>query len=176
VDEPPVLEASPRILVARNRGSPFGPRPLVWSIAALAIGLRVASLGWNDRLQGDVNLFALTAREVARNGRLVYPMRYEYSDRVPYLSFETPATQHPPLWPFSAGLLDPEALKRLVHDFGVRYVWVDTATRRDARHLFRDATPRLRNARYAVLELPIGEAAPRANPTAPAADSTPPTR
>jgi hypothetical protein len=77
----------------------------VWSIAALAIGLRVASLGWNDRLQGDVNLFALTAREVARNGRLVYPMRYEYSDHVPYLSFETPATQHPPLWPFSAGLL-----------------------------------------------------------------------
>ena len=69
------------------------------------VSLRVVSFTWNDRLQGDVNLFALTAREFAQNGRLHYPMKYEYSDNVDYLALHTPASQHPPLWPLVAGLL-----------------------------------------------------------------------
>lgn len=32
-------------------------------LVGLAFGLRVSSFEWNDQLHGDVNLFALTARE-----------------------------------------------------------------------------------------------------------------
>ena len=67
--------------------------------------LRILSFDWNGRLHGDVNLFALTAREFVRNGRLFYPMKYEYSDLVTYQVMQTPASQHPPLWPFAAGVL-----------------------------------------------------------------------
>jgi 4-amino-4-deoxy-L-arabinose transferase-like glycosyltransferase len=74
---------------------------------ALLVGaaLRVASFNWNSRLQGDVNLFALTAREFVQHGRLYYPVKYEFSDHVPYLTLATPASQHPPLWPLLGGLL-----------------------------------------------------------------------
>ena len=78
-------------------------------VASMALGggvvLRMMSFGWNGRLHGDVNLFALTAREFVRNGRLFYPMKYEYSDLVAYQALQTPASQHPPLWPFAAGVL-----------------------------------------------------------------------
>jgi hypothetical protein len=67
--------------------------------------LRVASFQWNDRLQGDVNLFALTAREFVLHNRLYYPMKYEFSENVEYLALQSPASQHPPLWPFMAGIL-----------------------------------------------------------------------
>jgi hypothetical protein len=67
--------------------------------------LRVASFTWNTRLQGDVNLFALTAREFVQHDRLYYPMKYEFSDHVPYKTLASPASQHPPLWSFAAGLL-----------------------------------------------------------------------
>lgn len=78
---------------------------LILAILGLALALRVASFGWNTRLQGDVNLFALTAREMATHHRLYYPMKYEYSDHVEYLTLANPATQHPPLYPFLAGVL-----------------------------------------------------------------------
>ena len=64
-----------------------------------------ASFTWNTRLQGDVNLFALTAREFVQHDRLYYPMKYEFSDHVAYKALASPADQHPPLWPLAAGLL-----------------------------------------------------------------------
>ncbi|MEI8062780.1 MAG: glycosyltransferase family 39 protein [Verrucomicrobiota bacterium] len=70
---------------------------------ALGIGLRIAAFFWNDRLAGDVNLFALTAREYVRHQRLDYPLKYEFTEQVPYRVLHTPASQHPPLWPFLGG-------------------------------------------------------------------------
>jgi hypothetical protein len=67
--------------------------------------LRVASFHWNDRLQGDVNLFALAAREFVNHSRLYYPMKIEYSDHVEYQALQAPASYHPPLWSFVCGLL-----------------------------------------------------------------------
>lgn len=80
---------------------------LIITFLALAVGsyLRIASFHWNDRLQGDVNLFALTAREFVNHNRLYYPMKYEYTDHVEYQSLQSPASQHPLLWPFVCGLL-----------------------------------------------------------------------
>lgn len=69
------------------------------------IALRLVSFGWNDRLHGDVNLFALTAREFVLHDRLYYPMKFEYSDFVEYRVLQSPASQHPPLWPLLGGLL-----------------------------------------------------------------------
>ena len=69
------------------------------------VALRAASFVWNTRLQGDVSLFALTAREYVQHDRLYYPLKWEYSDHVPYKTLASPASQHPPLWPFAAGLL-----------------------------------------------------------------------
>jgi len=83
-------------------------RFLIWcAVFAVIIGvfLRIASFSWNSALNGDVNLFALTAREFTLHGRLDYPMKYEFSDRVDYLTLHTPASQHPPLWPLSAGII-----------------------------------------------------------------------
>jgi hypothetical protein len=67
--------------------------------------LRIASFSWNKTLNGDVNLFALTARELVLHGQLDYPMKYEFSDQVAYLTLQTPASQHPPLWPILAGVI-----------------------------------------------------------------------
>jgi hypothetical protein len=69
------------------------------------VGLRAASFVWNTRLQGDVNLFALTAREFVQHDRLYYPMKLDFSDHIPYKALASPADQHPPLWPLAAGLL-----------------------------------------------------------------------
>ena len=69
------------------------------------VALRAASFAWNTRLQGDVSLFALTAREYVQHDRLYYPMKWEYSDQVSYKTLASPASQHPLLWPFAAGLL-----------------------------------------------------------------------
>ncbi len=74
-------------------------------ILIVGIVLRVASFNWNQRLQGDVNLFALTAREFVQHDRLYYPLKWEFSDYVPYVTLASPASQHPPLWPLAAGLL-----------------------------------------------------------------------
>jgi len=71
----------------------------------VGVGLRAASFAWNTRLQGDINLFALTAREFVQHDRLYYPMKAEFSDHVAYKTLASPASQHPPLWPFAAGLL-----------------------------------------------------------------------
>jgi hypothetical protein len=77
------------------------------ALLAVLVGiiLRIASFGWNDRLHGDVNLFALTAREFAQSGDFYYPIKYEYSDFTEYRVLRSPASQHPPLWPYVAGLL-----------------------------------------------------------------------
>ncbi|MFZ5808528.1 MAG: hypothetical protein ACOY16_04520 [Chloroflexota bacterium] len=64
--------------------------------------LRFISFGWNTRLFGDVNLFALTARRLAESGQLEYPMKYDFSPQAPYLTLNSPAGQHPPLWPLMA--------------------------------------------------------------------------
>ena len=77
---------------------------LAMVMLTLGLFLRARALEWNTRLQGDVNLFALTARELRRHGDLSYPMKYEYSERTPYRSFTSPATQHPPLFPWLAGM------------------------------------------------------------------------
>lgn len=75
-----------------------------WGILTVGILLRVASLWWNDRLLGDVNLFALTAREYAESGELNYPMKWDYSPNTTWGDLKTPQSQHPPLWSFMAGL------------------------------------------------------------------------
>lgn len=83
-------------------------RFLVWcAIFACLTGicLRIASFSWNEALNGDVNLFALTAREFALNDQLDYPMKYEFSDQVDYLALHTPASQHPPLWGLIGGII-----------------------------------------------------------------------
>ena len=64
-------------------------------ILLAGIILRLISFGWNDRLQGDINLFALTAREFVLNDRLFYPMKFEYSDNVEYITLASPASQPP---------------------------------------------------------------------------------
>lgn len=76
----------------------------VASLLVVAVALRVWSFQWNDRLQGDVNLFALTARSFVQSGSLSYPMKYEFSDRVDYCAERSAASQHPPLFPLIAGL------------------------------------------------------------------------
>ncbi|PWH16655.1 MAG: hypothetical protein DDG59_08915 [Anaerolineae bacterium] len=72
-----------------------------WLIGLFLAGvlLRCWSFQQNTRLYGDVNLFALTARQLALYGRLTYPMKYDYTPQAPYLTLESPASQHPPLWP-----------------------------------------------------------------------------
>lgn len=79
----------------------------LYFIFLLTVGmfLRLCAFSWNTVIHGDVNLFALSAREVTRHSRLDYPMKYEYSDAVPYITLSSPATQHPPLWPLCAGVL-----------------------------------------------------------------------
>ena len=77
-------------------------------IAATGLGLRIASFGWNTRIQGDVNLMALTAREFVQHNRLYYPMIYGGAELRPFMTLNpvgSPATQHPPLYPFLAGLI-----------------------------------------------------------------------
>ncbi len=69
------------------------------------VALRAASFAWNTRLQGDVSLFALTAREYVQHDRLFYPLKWEFSDHVAYRTLASPASQHPLPWPFAAGLL-----------------------------------------------------------------------
>lgn len=79
-------------------------RVCVLALVLLGIVLRAWSFQWNDRLQGDVGLFALTAREFVESGALAYPIKYEYSDRVAYCGRRSVASQHPPLFPLLAGV------------------------------------------------------------------------
>lgn len=82
---------------------------LVWAAVALLVLFGMASRIHSARvwkeLDGDDNLFALTAREFARHSRLFYPVKYEFRKEVPYKTFASPATQHPPLYPLLGGLL-----------------------------------------------------------------------
>lgn len=83
-------------------------RIIFWfTLASIIMGvlLRIASFSWNNALNGDVNLFALTAREFALHGKLEYPMKYDYSPWVAYQTLHTPASQHPPLWSVIAGII-----------------------------------------------------------------------
>ncbi|MCX8061465.1 MAG: hypothetical protein N3D16_02665 [Anaerolineales bacterium] len=72
---------------------------------AAGIALRIWSFQQNTRLYGDVNLFALTARQLASQATLTYPMKYDYTPQTPYLTLESPASQHPPLWPLLGAIL-----------------------------------------------------------------------
>lgn len=74
-------------------------------LLGLACGLRISAFHWNDQVQGDINLFALTAREFRATGELRYPIKYEFSDQVPYCEAKSLASQHPPLFPFVGGLI-----------------------------------------------------------------------
>jgi hypothetical protein len=63
-------------------------------------------VGWNaDRLFGDVNLFALVARQWLDTGLLEYPGKYDYSEAAAYLELASPASQHPPAWSWLGGNL-----------------------------------------------------------------------
>ncbi len=77
------------------------------ALVFLGVGilLRWMSFNWNTRLYGDVNLFALSAQQIVREGKLTYPMKYDYSPEAPYLTLSSPAGQHPPLYPLLAGSL-----------------------------------------------------------------------
>lgn len=77
---------------------------LIIALLVVACGLRLWSFEWNQRLQGDVNLFALTAREFVRSGEFAYPIKYEFSDNVDYCESRSFASQHPPLFPLAAGV------------------------------------------------------------------------
>ena len=85
--------------------------------------LRLMSVHWNQRLQGDVNLYALTAREFYRVSRLEYPFKYDYYGASRYESMRSQATQHPPLFPFLGWIdfqTDPK--QRYVHRRSEVYV------------------------------------------------------
>lgn len=75
------------------------------TLAVLFLGLLVRGLSYRStvRLQGGVDLFALTMREFRLHGRLFYPMKHKYRNRVSYSDVATPASQHPPLWSLAAG-------------------------------------------------------------------------
>lgn len=83
------------------------PGPKSWLGAILALGavVRLAAFTWNNRLFGDVNLYALVARRWSETGRLEYPGKFDYFDPAPYLALASPVTQHPPAWSWLAGLL-----------------------------------------------------------------------
>jgi hypothetical protein len=84
----------------------FGRFPLwFWLVIVFGIVLRIASISWNDRLIGDVNLFALTAKEYSESGKLYYPMKYDFSRLTKWGELKTPQSQHPPLWSFLGGVL-----------------------------------------------------------------------
>jgi hypothetical protein len=63
------------------------------------------SVHWNQRLQGDVNQFALTARQFYRESRLEYPAKIDFFGSAPYESLKSQAAQHPPLFPFLGGVV-----------------------------------------------------------------------
>ena len=78
---------------------------LLLGVVLPGTALRLMSVHWNQRLQGDVNLYALTAREFHRVSRLEYPFKYDYYGGSRYESMRAQATQHPPLFPFLGGLV-----------------------------------------------------------------------
>jgi 4-amino-4-deoxy-L-arabinose transferase-like glycosyltransferase len=86
-----------------DRGRVFSVVALV-AILAAGCALRAASFVWNERLQGDVNLFALTARELLEHGALQYPFTSSLVAG-PDPSLTTPASQHPPLFPVAGAAL-----------------------------------------------------------------------
>ncbi len=78
---------------------------LLLGVALSGTALRLMSVHWNQRLQGDVNLYALTAREFFRVSRLEYPFKYDYFGGSRYESMRAQAVQHPPLFPLLGGLV-----------------------------------------------------------------------
>ncbi len=78
---------------------------ILLGIFAAGIFLRIWSFTQNTRLYGDVNLFALTARQLAWSGRLEYPLKYDFTPQSPYLTLASPASQHPPFWPLLGAIL-----------------------------------------------------------------------
>ncbi|MFA6961124.1 MAG: glycosyltransferase family 39 protein [Opitutaceae bacterium] len=74
-------------------------------ILGLGLLARLAAFAWNTRLFGDVNLYALVARQWREIGRLDYPGKFDFFDPAPYLALSTPVSQHPPAWSWLAGLI-----------------------------------------------------------------------
>lgn len=86
-------------------GPPAAPRSWFWPILGLGLFVRLVAFAWNDRLFGDVNLYALVARQWSETGRLDYPGKFDFFDPTPYLTLSSPVSQHPPAWSWLAGLL-----------------------------------------------------------------------
>ena len=80
-------------------------RSWFWPILGLGLLTRLIAFAWNDRLFGDVNLYALVARQWSETGRLDYPGKFDFFDPTPYLTLSSPVSQHPPAWSWLAGLL-----------------------------------------------------------------------
>src|SRR5262249_4493019 len=78
---------------------------LVLLILVAGTAARVKSVAWNDRIMGDMNLFALTARYFAHHGKLDYPFKQDYFGVADYRAMHSPSSQHPPVFPFLAGLM-----------------------------------------------------------------------
>ncbi|MFH1496619.1 MAG: hypothetical protein ABII82_02220 [Verrucomicrobiota bacterium] len=78
-----------------------------WLLLGLvAFGVRCAAIAWNaDRLFGDVNLFALVARDWVDHGTLNYPGKYDFSEASTYATLSSPAGQHPSAWPWLGGVV-----------------------------------------------------------------------
>jgi 4-amino-4-deoxy-L-arabinose transferase-like glycosyltransferase len=80
-------------------------RSTLAAVTGVALIARLLALLWNDRLFGDVNLYALVARQWTQSSRLDYPLKFDYFDPAPYLALTSPVSQHPPAWSWLAGLL-----------------------------------------------------------------------
>ena len=89
----------------RASESALAPRSWLGTILGIGLFARLAAFAWNDRLFGDVNLYALVARQWRETGRLDYPGKFDFFDPTPYLTLSSPASQHPPAWSWLAGLL-----------------------------------------------------------------------
>jgi 4-amino-4-deoxy-L-arabinose transferase-like glycosyltransferase len=74
-------------------------------IVALGAVVRLCAFTWNTRLFGDVNLYALVARQWRESGSLDYPAKFDFFASAPYLALNTPVSQHPPAWSWLAGLI-----------------------------------------------------------------------
>ena len=103
----PLADAPPRSGMA----GPFRPtapahsRSWLWPLLGVGLLVRLAAWVWNDRLFGDVNLYALVARQWSETGRLDYPGKFDFFDPTPYLALSSPVSQHPPAWSWLAGLI-----------------------------------------------------------------------
>jgi hypothetical protein len=79
---------------------------LLIALLLCGLGLRIGACSWNKEvMHGDVGLFAVSARELARTGSLEYPYRSNLLVEVPDGALREPASWHRPLFSTVTGLL-----------------------------------------------------------------------